>query len=136
MSEENKIQEEQPEILKKKLEELLSREIKSKTPLPDNERGIFASSLLELFNNLSIDYAFKAGELVEWKTDLKNKVRPRINEPAIVVKILDEPVFDEKQDSGSPYFREPLDMIIGILEDNGLMLFHVDKRRFKPYQSE
>ena len=136
MSEDNKTQEEQLEIWMRKFKELLPREIEQTTPLSDKERKNVAEKLAELLNELSIDYIFEPSQLVEWKSDLKNKIAPRINEPAIVVKILDEPVFDEKQDSGSPYFREPLDMIIGVLKDNGLMLLHVDKRRFKPYQSE
>lgn len=58
------------------------------------------------------------------------------NEPAIVIKVIEEPIFDTERNAGSPYFREPLTMIIGALDenDNELLFFHVDKRRFQPFK--
>ncbi|TGO02682.1 hypothetical protein PN36_20705 [Candidatus Thiomargarita nelsonii] len=81
-------------------------------------------------------YDFKLGDLVVWKKGLKNKARPLFNEPAIVMQILDTPLRDqEKQDSGTPYFNEPLDLVLGLIDDDGdFVIFYYDKRRFEPYQ--
>lgn len=62
-------------------------------------------------------YEFKSGDLVVWKKGLKNKVRPALNEPAIVMDVLTEPLKDEnKTSSGTPYFNEPLDLVLGLLD--------------------
>ena len=81
-------------------------------------------------------YEFKLGDLVVWKKGLKNKIRPSLNEPAIVMQLLDTPLSNpNKQDFGSPYFNEPLDLVLGLINENGdFVLFHYDKRRFEPYQ--
>jgi hypothetical protein len=79
-------------------------------------------------------YDFKPGDLVVWKKGLRNKARPAPDEPVIVMQILESPLRDEsKQDSGTPYFNEPLDLVLGLLDDDGdFVLFHYDKRRFEP----
>ncbi len=81
-------------------------------------------------------YDFKPGDLVVWKKGMKNKARPAYDEPAIVMEVLKEPLKDgEEQNSGSPYFNEPLDLILGISDEDGdFLIFHYDKRRFEPYQ--
>ena len=81
-------------------------------------------------------YDFKVGDLVVWKEGLKNKVRPALNEPAIVIAVLEVPLKDQnKQDSGTPYFNEPLDLALGLIDDDGdFIIFYYDQRRFEPYQ--
>ncbi len=81
-------------------------------------------------------YDLKSGDLVVWKESLKNKIRPALNEPAIVMEILESPLRDmNKQDAGSAYFNEPLDLLLGLInEDGDFVIFYYDKRRFKPYQ--
>jgi hypothetical protein len=81
-------------------------------------------------------YDFKPGDLVVWKQGLRNKARPALNEPAIVMQILETPLRDpEKQDSGTPYFNEPLNLVLGLIDDDGdFAIFHYDNRRFEPYQ--
>jgi hypothetical protein len=83
-------------------------------------------------------YDFKVGDLVVWKAGLKNKARPALNEPVIVMEVLDTPLKDgDKQDSGTPYFNEPLDLALGLVDDDGdFIMFYYDKRRFEPYQEE
>jgi len=78
---------------------------------------------------------FKVGDLVCWKPDLKNRRRPKKGEPAIVVEKLDTPVYDEEKGPGSAYFREPLDFVLGFLdeEDGEFVLYHFDSRRFRKY---
>ena len=76
---------------------------------------------------------FNVGDFVKWKSGLKNKKLPHYNQPAIIVELLDQPVYDTEKDSGSTYFREPLDIVIGLLDpDNNFLLFHCDRRRFEP----
>jgi len=76
---------------------------------------------------------FRPGDIVKWKTGLRNRRRPTYGDVAIVIEKLKEPVFDESEKSaGSAYFREPLDLIIGIIDDDGdFLCYHVDSRRFE-----
>ncbi len=82
-------------------------------------------------------YDFKPGDLVVWKKGLKNKARPALGEPAIVVQTLETPLRDQAKESGTPYFNEPLDLALGLLdEDEDFVIFHYDRRRFEPYQAD
>lgn len=78
------------------------------------------------------------GDIVKWKKDLKNKKRPSYDQPVIVIKVLEEAIFDSDQNNaGSPYFKEPLDIQLGFIdEDNDFMLFYYDKRRFELFNTE
>jgi hypothetical protein len=50
------------------------------------------------------------------------------------VEILDEPVISNEEESGSPYFRENLDIILGMLvDDEKFFTFYYDSRRFEAY---
>jgi len=81
-------------------------------------------------------YDFKSGDLVVWKKGLKNRARPALGEPAIVVQVLETPLRDQAKESGTPYFNEPLDLVLGLLdEDEDFMIYHYDHRRFEPYQA-
>ncbi len=125
----------QLELIKKKLKKIISTEQRGNEPFPIEKVEKLKSKLTHLFSTLEEEHDFSIGQFVTWKPGLKNKFKPRINEPAIVVKILDKPVFDKDQDSGSPYFMEPLNMVVGILDEEHdvFMLFHVDKRRFMSF---
>src|SRR6266704_5944646 len=80
-------------------------------------------------------HAFEVGQLVQWKPGLRNRLIPRHGLPAVVIDVLDEAVFDNAIDSGTPFFREPLDLIVGVLDDDGdLDAFYVDSRRFEPFR--
>jgi hypothetical protein len=82
-------------------------------------------------------YDFKPGDLVVWKPGLKNRAKPALKEPAIVVQVLVEPLKDNTKESGSPYFNEPLDLALGLLdEDDDFTVFYYDRRRFEPYQAD
>lgn len=91
--------------------------------------------LLSLYERFITRSTFAAGQLVCWKDDLKNRRRPDYGVPMVVTQVLHETVFDSARDSGTPYFREPLDVVIGFLDDDGeLVLLHLDSRRLKPYE--
>ncbi len=59
---------------------------------------------------------------------------PHKNQPAIVVAVLDEPIISSENESGSPYFLETLDIILGIMiDDHTFLTFYYDSRRFETY---
>lgn len=77
---------------------------------------------------------FQVGQLVKWKKTLKNRKLPYQDQPTIVVAVLDEPITESQEDAGSPYFREPLDIVLGMIDDEDTFLtFYYDSRRFEAY---
>ncbi len=89
--------------------------------------------LVHAYDSMNAKHAFKLKQLVRWKQGLKNKGLPEYNEPAIVWEILDAPRFDNEHGAGTPYFHEPLDIILAVMdEDDDFVLFHFDSRRFEP----
>jgi hypothetical protein len=79
-------------------------------------------------------HTFQLRQLVKWKSGLKNKRLPKEGQPAIVLEVLEETLDQVERDPGSPYFREPLDIVLGVIDEDGdFMTFHFDKRRFEPY---
>ncbi len=121
------------ELLKKRLAEIIADKQKVSEPISEERQKELGNKLLFLRSIFGENHEFKEGQLVVWKEGLKNRVRPRLQEPAVVIEILKQAVFDTEKDSGTPYFREPLDMIIGVLDEieENLIFFHVDKRRFQ-----
>jgi hypothetical protein len=89
--------------------------------------------LKELANRLDQHNAFTKGQFVVWKAGLKNRRTPEYGEPAIVTGVLPTPVFDPSETAaGSPYFQEPLNLVIGVFREDDLLEFRVDGRRFEP----
>lgn len=97
--------------------------------------GSYVSLLRELYDRLKVHNEFKEGDLIRWKAGLKNKRRPADEEPCIVVQVLPETLHNTPETgAGSAYFREPLDLLIGVIDgDKELVIYHVDSRRFEPY---
>lgn len=114
------------------LRELLLRDIqKPKTAEEAKEIGKAVRERLQVFSK---KHEFRPGMLVEWKPGLRNKKRPAYGEPAVVVEVLSDPALSTNDESGSQYFREPLDLIVGVLDPDGdFVLFHYDGRRFQPF---
>jgi hypothetical protein len=82
-------------------------------------------------------HTFQPRQLVKWKPGLKNKKLPKEGQPAIVMAVLEETLDQVERDPGSPYFREPLDIVLGVTDEDGdFMTFHFDKRRFEPYNTD
>ena len=95
----------------------------------------FVRKLKELCSRLHRENAFNEGDLVKWKPGLKNRNYPAYDEPVIVVSVLESPVFDPSElTAASPYFREPLSLIIGEIVDKDFVEYHVDARRFELFQ--
>jgi hypothetical protein len=69
------------------------------------------------------------------EASLRNKRIPEYGEPAIVTGVLPRPLYEQGEASAaSPYYMEPLTIIIGIFMDDDLVEFYVDARRFEPMQ--
>ena len=81
-----------------------------------------------------IKYAFKPNQFVRWKQGLKNKALPEYNQPAIIWEILSKARFDNAKGHGaeSPYFYEPLDIMLGVMDEDEFVLLHYDSRRLEP----
>lgn len=99
------------------------------------------ASLRERFEALKRPTRFAPGMAVRWKAGLRNRRWPHYDQPAIVVEVLSEPILDPSEQPGSPYFREPLDLVIGHFVDKGeargdFLTFYVDGRRFQPWSDE
>jgi len=108
---------------------------------PEDFAGDLAPALRERYRQLKeVRHNFRPGMVIGWKPGLKNRRWPRASKPAIVVELLATPVFDTDE-AGSTYFREPLDMIIGIFVDEGehrgdFLVFHANSQRYQPWPGE
>ncbi len=120
-----------PEMLMRMLSKL---ETISEDEGSDNYGEDYIQKLQALYDGFSKKIEFKPGQLVVWKDGLQNKKLPHKNQPAIVVKVLDSPLYEDK-DSGTPYFQEPLDLALGVVGDKKgeFLVFYYDKRRFRLY---
>ncbi len=121
------------------LKESLDRQ-KAEDDIPDDPAKYDAGYRAQLVENcmaLLQPYVFQVGQLVKWKKGLQNRKYPKKYQPAIVVAVLDSPVLSEDKETGSTYFREPLDIVLGMTTEEGgpFMTFYYDKRRFEPDES-
>ncbi|MCF7977136.1 MAG: hypothetical protein K9L82_03820 [Chromatiaceae bacterium] len=113
-------------------------ELLDETALEDLE-GDLGAVLRERFALLTQHNVFQPGDLVGWKPGLRNRKVPTYETPAIVIEVLDEPILDKGEESGSAYYREPHDLILGMIWDREpgrghFVTFHYDSRRFQPWQ--
>jgi hypothetical protein len=77
---------------------------------------------------------FKVGQIVKWKKNLDNRKLPRQNQPAVVVRVLDEPIISPDDEPGSAYFLEKLDIVLGVMaKDETFLTFYYDSSRFESY---
>ena len=71
---------------------------------------------------------------------MKNRRKPYVGQPAVVMESLKTPREDTSPSDSSaatPYFHEPLDLILGLLDSDGdFLVFHFDSRRFEPFVIE
>jgi len=75
---------------------------------------------------------FRPGDIVVWKEGCANRKRPKIDEPGVILEVMPEPIYGKEKSAGSPYFHEPLDIVIGLLDSDGdLVRYCFDKRRFR-----
>ena len=86
-------------------------------------------TLKQAFETFNQKNTFKPGDIVEWKPGMKHK---RSDGPFIVVEVLGEPIIDTNAEAGTPYFREPIDLVLGCFLDGCFLTFHYDSRRIQP----
>ena len=104
-------------------------------PGTDDPAGVRKRILKQLADRLDQHHAFVKGQFVAWKPGLKNRKFPDYGEPAIVIAVMSSPIFDQSEISaGSPYFQEPLTLVIGNYCDDEFLEFRVDGRRFEPVE--
>ncbi len=102
-------------------------------PENDNPAKARKRMLKQLAERLDEHHVFNKGQFVVWKAGLKNKSKPDYGEPAIVTGVYPTPIYDQTEASaGSPYFQEPLSLVIGVYMEDDLVEFRVDGRRFEP----
>ena len=81
-------------------------------------------------------HIFHKGQLVRWKAGLKSRAAPAYNEAVLLREILAAPIFDTCDASscaGSPYFDEPLTLVLALLDHDGdFVELRYDGRRFEP----
>lgn len=88
--------------------------------------------LLAVFNQ---KHTFKVGDLVQYKPGMESKKSAQ-GGVMIVVDVLENPLINPNDDSGSPYFMEPLDIVVGEISSKkggDFICFHLDSRRLEPY---
>ena len=83
-------------------------------------------------------HIFEKKQILKWKKGLKNRTLPMENQPVIVVDILNPPLLSTEDESGSTYFHEPLDIILGFIDEkhDDFIVFHYDSHRFEPYEKK
>lgn len=82
---------------------------------------------------------FTPGDLVTWKSGMRDRRCPLYGQPAVVVEVLSAPIQDSEQETGSCYFRQQLDLVLGVIQDIGtnrgeMLTFHFDSHRFRPWK--
>lgn len=103
-------------------------------PQVDTPTELRQRKLRELADRLDQFHVFAKGQFVKWKPGLKNRKFPDYGEPSIVTSVLPCPIFDPSENAAaSPYFQEPLSIVIGTYQDDDLLEFRVDGRRFEPF---
>lgn len=86
--------------------------------------------LVVLCNLFNEKHTFAVGDIVGWKPGMSNR---KPDGPFVVVKVLQVPITDAEASSGSQYFNEPLDIVLGHIDSRGeFLMHHYDSRRFQP----
>lgn len=117
--------------MKRALADMLERATEDTSEQTDDPN--IALKLEAAFENFQADHDFRAGQLVQWKRGFKHK---KSAGPFVVIDVLDEPIFDNEESAGSPYFREPLDIVLGYIDnDADFVTFYYDHRRFESFEA-
>jgi hypothetical protein len=108
-----------------------SRDNETFVKLAPQQRAQLLTDALARYQNHT---PFAIGQLVKWKQGFRTRNWPGDGDPAIVCEVLPQPFFDETPDSTSPYYREPLDLRLGVIGVDGhFVTYWFDARRFEPF---
>lgn len=104
----------------------------------ESPQACLAQALRERYHALTVRHSFKPGDLVTWKAGLQNRRYPSYGAPAIVVTVLDEVIHDAEESSGCTYFREPLDVVVGVFVEEGelrgeFLVWYLNSQRLAPW---
>lgn len=114
---------------------IIRRSAMSRNDSDASKRLVTPEKLRERYSIFDEKYNFSKGDIVKWKPLLKDRRLPLENEPAVVIEVLDKPVFDKNDDAGSPYFNIPYDIILGVIgEEDDFLTFYYNSKRFMPYE--
>lgn len=120
-----KREEEMADLIRQKVSDLMAAS-------PPDERTTPAM-LHEAYNWFVTPYTLTPGMIVTQKPHCATKKALRDGQPGIVVEVLDPPILTDKEDSGTPFYREPLDVVIGVVWGGNFVCFHYDSRRLMPW---
>jgi hypothetical protein len=104
----------------------------------DDPNGDLVPSLRERYRQLKeVRHEIRPGMILTWKPGLKNRQWPLSGKPCVVVEVLETPVCDTDE-TGSTYYREALDMVIGFFLESGehrgeFLVFHANSERYQPW---
>jgi hypothetical protein len=106
---------------------------------PEDLQGDLSGVLQERYRAYAERHQFAAGDLVTWKHGMKDRRYPLYGQPAVVIEVLATPIFDSEQETGSTYFRQQLDLVLGLIVNDGgarggMLTFHFDSHRFQPWK--
>jgi hypothetical protein len=111
------------------IERLIGTTDGQSTRSPDTD----PEDLRRAYDSYKQKHEFEPGQLVKWKPGLRNKQLPQYGLPAIVLEVPAEAVINTAEPTDSPYFREPLNLVLGVIDVEGdLAVFHYDAQRFEP----
>ena len=73
---------------------------------------------------------FSPGQIVTWKDGMTNR---KTDGPFVVVEVINPPLRDQGRETGSAYYRENLDIVLGSFDRDGDFIFyHYDSARMRP----
>jgi len=104
-------------------------------PMAELNAEARAEYLKELLASYQAQHEFKVGDLIQWKSGLRNKRFPAYGAPVIVVESHPGRVNTVGEPSSS-YFSERLDLTIATIDGDGdgdFMFYTVDSARFEPF---
>lgn len=121
--------------------ELLKSLINNALSGDNNKEIISLKDKLQLLQNCKTSLMnksnFNVGDIVKWKPNFRNRELPEYDEPLIILEILETPILDKEEGPSSTYFNEPLDMIVGMIAEEGeFITFYYDSRRFEHFNQK
>ena len=73
---------------------------------------------------------FSVGQIVTWKDGMRNRNH---DGPFVVAEVINPPLRDQRGESGSAYYRENLDILLGTFDRDGdFVFYHFDSARMRP----